>query len=689
MRVSCVVFLWFGLLLPAALRAQSAPPPGGYPLREVSVLSRVAEPAIGLIPYRQGQLWGFADSTGRVWIQPGLPTEPSFFARGLASAEQHRQLTERSYRVTEIVLLNARGEFLRLKPERQAAVLRPDSVLEQLDRKAAAGRRAVTGVSFAYGRSQWLTELVDHPAAPAHARQRRPGLYVLHDHTRHWGFIVDRYRLFDARARALNKQEYSSVHLFRGNWALFKSIDYSIADDVSPQQGMVDYRGREVGGRFYRVGDYGLGLAQVMRQHGEGYALMDTTGRFVFGPDPRYTYSVPDSAGLVRRGELKGPDSYPTTYVYLRLDGQPAFSDTLGPLLAAYPFGIEEDRQNLGPDLALARTARGWGVLDRQGRWRVPPRYDRLRQLAEFRRPEAPFVPYEAYYRDPSGTLNENRPFDFSYLLAERAGKVGAVSLRDGREIVPVRYEPARGSSLGPPVTVWPPYRGFAGYRRAGQDYLLNRQGQEIAPGRYQGWEFRVRGQRYFYLEHDKPATEGGRSWTVVDTAGRPLLAPLSRPAILRGVSAAGLVLVQYTDSGSRPGSYAALDARGRPVLRGPADGLSVWRSLFIRLSDSRARTGQLFDDLGRPLPLPQLTQLDSLPRARALLGRFRAASGADSLLVLDRYGRRWATLPATWQPVDWDRQQPNRWRGRLLPVEAEKRRLGYITSTGRRLWAE
>lgn len=73
------------LMLTALLRPVLAQelPPGGWPLRLVTELAVVPEPPGGLVPYRQGQLWGYADTTGRVWIQPQFAQEPPLFGQGL------------------------------------------------------------------------------------------------------------------------------------------------------------------------------------------------------------------------------------------------------------------------------------------------------------------------------------------------------------------------------------------------------------------------------------------------------------------------------------------------------------------------------------------------------------------------------------------------------------------------------
>ncbi|MGI4870333.1 MAG: WG repeat-containing protein [Janthinobacterium lividum] len=71
------------VLLPCFVGAQQLPPPGGWPLRPVAELRAVPEPPGGLVPYRQGPLWGFADTTGRVWIRPVFASEPLRFGSEL------------------------------------------------------------------------------------------------------------------------------------------------------------------------------------------------------------------------------------------------------------------------------------------------------------------------------------------------------------------------------------------------------------------------------------------------------------------------------------------------------------------------------------------------------------------------------------------------------------------------------
>lgn len=76
------------MLLSLPGTAQELPPAGGWPLRPVTALRVAAEPPGGLVAYRQGQRWGYADTTGRVWIQPIFPTEPPSFGAGLLLVPQ-------------------------------------------------------------------------------------------------------------------------------------------------------------------------------------------------------------------------------------------------------------------------------------------------------------------------------------------------------------------------------------------------------------------------------------------------------------------------------------------------------------------------------------------------------------------------------------------------------------------------
>lgn len=114
------VRLLFFLLWTWAAVAQELPPPGGWPLRTVTELRAVPEPPGGLVPYRQGQLWGFADTTGRVWIRPVFASEPPRFGAGLLLQAQQRgpKVYRPAQKIRRIGLNGQHGPWRRYKEPR-------------------------------------------------------------------------------------------------------------------------------------------------------------------------------------------------------------------------------------------------------------------------------------------------------------------------------------------------------------------------------------------------------------------------------------------------------------------------------------------------------------------------------------------------------------------------------------------
>jgi hypothetical protein len=116
------------LLLPWAALAQELPPPGGWPLRPVTELRAVPEPPGGLVPYRQGALWGFADTTGRVWIRPVFTAEPARFGAGLLlQTEQQAPKEYTPRRVFRRVGAGSYGRQKKSKANRQRETNEPRS----------------------------------------------------------------------------------------------------------------------------------------------------------------------------------------------------------------------------------------------------------------------------------------------------------------------------------------------------------------------------------------------------------------------------------------------------------------------------------------------------------------------------------------------------------------------------------
>ncbi|MGI4874138.1 MAG: hypothetical protein ACRYFX_23505 [Janthinobacterium lividum] len=160
---------WLLLLIaPLAATAQTAPPPDdGYPLREVRELTIAPLPPGGLVPYRHDEWWGYADTTGRVVITPGLVLGTLFPAAGLLrvdrflaetedEARKKRQLYQNhppelyAYHHTKPqarAFLNATGEVLRVAAD-EAAVLLPGGRLRAVRRsEVRAGQTELLDVA--------------------------------------------------------------------------------------------------------------------------------------------------------------------------------------------------------------------------------------------------------------------------------------------------------------------------------------------------------------------------------------------------------------------------------------------------------------------------------------------------------------------------------------------------------------
>ena len=153
-RSRFVCYVGFLILMSSACPSLAqAPPPGGAALREVTQLERAAEPPGGLIPYRQGELWGYADTTGRLVIAPsfafGDVQSSSFFQEGFATLwPDHPELVQwlsgqpasLVFNNTEysVHIINARRELLRIR-RGEAAMREPDGSLRCIPRWQAHG----------------------------------------------------------------------------------------------------------------------------------------------------------------------------------------------------------------------------------------------------------------------------------------------------------------------------------------------------------------------------------------------------------------------------------------------------------------------------------------------------------------------------------------------------------------------
>ncbi|MGI4762091.1 MAG: WG repeat-containing protein [Janthinobacterium lividum] len=186
--------------LPLAALSQTTPPPDdGYPLREVRELTFAPLPGGGLLPYRQGKWWGYADTTGRVVITPGLVLGTLFPAAGLLRAGQFLAETEDEARKKRQLyqsyppelyayhrtqpqpraFLNATGEVLRVAAD-EAAVLLPGGRLRAVRRsEVRAGQTELLDVAplgqvegFGYSPAPATPFITRRLAAPRVEQQR-------------------------------------------------------------------------------------------------------------------------------------------------------------------------------------------------------------------------------------------------------------------------------------------------------------------------------------------------------------------------------------------------------------------------------------------------------------------------------------------------------------------------------------
>ena len=193
---------WLLLLIaPLAATAQTATPPDdGYPLREVRELTIAPLLAGGLLPYRHDEWWGYADTTGRVVITPGLVLGTLFPAAGLLrvdrflaetedEAREKRQLYQNyppelyAYYNTKPqprAFLNATGEVLHVAAD-EAAVLLPGGRLRAVRRsEVRAGQTELLDVAplgqvegFGYGDAPPATPFITRRLAAPRVEQRR------------------------------------------------------------------------------------------------------------------------------------------------------------------------------------------------------------------------------------------------------------------------------------------------------------------------------------------------------------------------------------------------------------------------------------------------------------------------------------------------------------------------------------
>ena len=550
-------------------QAPAEPPPGGFAPRQVPELTRVPLPPGGLIPFRQGAYWGYADTTGRVWIAPVLEPEPRFFVGDVvqlhgyylpAFRDSHKRDTfngrdepyTRDGYDNYIFWMNAHGEFLAVNGQAgrtEAALLLPGGRLRAGWAAEHVGEPALT-IVYVNGQPQ-VQPVPLPPAAPSEPPRfeppSRPGYnslglgrfaYAPEVQERK---LVERYRTgYRENRRGKPQPAYHYRFLVHRSRSQF----YALTDSA----------GHRLTGHVYNVINpfaQGWALATDLRRqrpttgpgpvNGAGYVLLNRQGRVVPLPDSvvratdveqgtvlvwtvrriRVDYSdreVRDRGGIV---DTSGR-------VLLPLSGRLSEPDELGLLRhAALVDGDSVTRfvtRRAEPALggrsfrragafyhgrAWAEAADGrQGLIDAQGQWVTPLRYELLgRYPGRLQRWRRGYRSEAVlpYSGQAGRSYDSSSQPDTAYMLCRRAGKYGFVSRRSGLEVIPARYDSVRYHLTD----------GLACLYRGGQPYVVNARGRELAQGEYRGDWYDYPGRP---LHVFRPADA---RWSAVDTTGR------------------------------------------------------------------------------------------------------------------------------------------------------------------------
>jgi len=561
------------LLWAPELRAQVVAP-AGAPLREVTRLARVPEPPGGLIPYRAGKLWGYADTTGRVVIRPSF--EWSDVASTLFFTEQVARFNKSDLPAGfqqpdngEDVqfLLNARGEVLRVRPF-EAAVRQPDGSLACVPRWLAHGQLELAQAETPYGArgslgfsaSVWrrvapAQDVPAHRPEPGYSRWWRPvgAGRATHDTQPTDPHLRSRFNrpndkdatlaLTDLAGQHLTGHVFWDVEPFSEGLAVAVPAIPAPPPGLEPawrkrfynfypltHHGYIDTTGRFVIPPGYETASAFRGGVAVVGAldslEDEQLGIIDRQGRFVLPPQPlRLTW--PDAQGFVRRQVLT-----PTgrALEYLPPPGQPGFAGRL--FDGAGPF-----RQGR----AWARVGTRVGLLDAAGRWVTPRAYQQLqapRRLLS--RPGDALAETE----DEGGVDNAFIASDFLELngkvlqvrvrhlktqfppTVDESGSAWAtfpladtaclVARRGGKYGVVARHSGREVVRARYDSVLFNPYRGVVCLQQAGRPYLVSTTtGRRLAAGRYAGVDFLTPRGRLHYLTRAAPA-----AWALVDTLG-------------------------------------------------------------------------------------------------------------------------------------------------------------------------
>ena len=702
------------LLLPLRLLGQLAD------FTEVRVLRVVPEPPGALVPYRKGALWGYADTTGRLRVRPGLQSEPSLLLGGLAKCPWHKADTYQ--------LLNARGEYLRVGP---ADVLVPvgADALTVRPRAENAGQPYVRALPADFWKDpdeprRWCND--EGRADPNGRRYQRPpwqlawlppaafpeayyageGLFATRKRTKEPivgqpgdSVVVDRYALVTGQGELVTEFCYNHLDVFRQGRALCER---------DGRVGYLDRRGREVVPPRY-ADVYQLNyenrlpspvpdrrfVGGVVKVFDDSLrmGIIDTTGREVVPLRHWLSLAPPDSAGLsLGRYRTEAGD---TVAQFFRADGRPAFRKVL------------QDAAPFWRNRAIVKNQGKWGLIDRRGRLVVPYRYDRLyyASMVHGVGEEPTLVPEGLCFFEHYGESADTRILlDLDVLQSERGGKVGFVDTRHGRELVPPRYDQVFFSFRN----------GLACATRQGRAFILDGRGcelQEAQPynafnngGRAREWQW-GRGRRTYQLlsENGPPSwwLVPDTAWLVLDHSGRTVLPPqpLSRRPLF--VTGAGCVAVE-TNTGC---GLLAPSGQWVVPLASSCRSIELFDALVIlwRQQPDSTITAELYDPHGQLLrQLPRISSSFIATDWKLLLLTQQPPGSQPETILLDQAGHTRLRLPYLTRGIPpglvWDAtRSEHRFLLRLDPEATPDghdylpngRKGGYISISGRQFWED
>jgi hypothetical protein len=283
--------------------------------------------------------------------------------------------------------------------------------------------------------------------------------------------------------------------------------------------GFIDSAGNEViAPRFFAVADmahFNDGLAPVAGPEGAGY--IDPSGRFVIGPNQEWGQprSFHDGIAVVL---IWGRDGALNTPAFINRTGHVVFSSRGADEQAYFSEGLMPLRDSLG-----------WGFVDKNFRWVIPPRYDRAEQFSDGLAPVQ--MAGKWGYIDKTGNQIVPPRYDLAWQFSDGLGRIRidhptgekAMTMEGprpvyrrqfgfvdtgGKEVIPPQFESATDFQQGRAFAMPPGSKRLA---------IIDRRGNILHPPEYE--------QTREFHEGLAAACVGGR-WGYVDLAGSWAIAP-------------------------------------------------------------------------------------------------------------------------------------------------------------------